>query len=822
MADYLLDWATANDNGTTTLTNGSESVNVTVSNPTNTAGNNAEAVAEVNPGGPSALLPDGYISEPVITDIRFDQAVENLSFTIYDVDAYAGSWDDKVTVIALDANGNQVDVIFGSVTGEQSVSGNSVEGENTTYSSFTGGDSVTVSIAGPIVSLQLVYDNGDDAANSGVIGYSDMSFDAAPVVSDEVVEGTAGDDLIDVAYTGDPEGDMIDAADNSAGNDDDVVVAGAGNDTVLAGNGDDLVYGGSGDDSLLGEAGNDTLIGDCGDALGTATITFEYEEAGYVNTLGVYYIDPDTGELVNPEIAFENASATGSGGDLIPGVSSYTYINIPPGATVGVFTITNGAGENDFAALGEGTYEFRDPVTGDIATVNTDSPVLVHVATDGTETVLDGDIYHTAGYDATVDLNADGTNHFVGMSENADGSATFGFEDLNVNGDPNYANDYDYDDPVFTVSLTGPDIGFANSDYTVTSDDSGSPVPGDDVIIGGVGDDLLIGCAGDDTIYGNEDDDTIYGNEGADVIYGGDNNDTVYGGSENDTITGGAGADSLDGGEEDKDLFLGGNEGDYVYGGSGVNTDYDTLDLTGAALAANPGGSLNIVYDADPEDGTVYFRDVDGKITGTMRFEEIEKVIPCFTPGTMIATPKGERPVESLQVGDKVITRDSGIQEIRWIGQRGLNGRELTRAPHLRPILVQKGALGNGLPERDMLVSPNHRMLVANDRTALYFDEHEVLVAAKHLVNHRGIQQLNSLSANYIHFMFDRHEVVLSDGAWTESFQPGDYTLKGMGNAQRTEIFEIFPELKTLKGLEDYTAARKTLKRHEAALLHEL
>jgi hypothetical protein len=67
--------------------------------------------------------------------------------------------------------------------------------------------------------------------------------------------------------------------------------------------------------------------------------------------------------------------------------------------------------------------------------------------------------------------------------------------------------------------------------------------------------------------------------------------------------------------------------------------------------------------------------------------------------------------------------------------------------------------------------------------------------------------------------MFERHEVVLADGAWTESFQPGDYTLKGMGNAQRQEIFELFPELKTAEGVADYQAARRTLKKHEAALL---
>ena len=67
--------------------------------------------------------------------------------------------------------------------------------------------------------------------------------------------------------------------------------------------------------------------------------------------------------------------------------------------------------------------------------------------------------------------------------------------------------------------------------------------------------------------------------------------------------------------------------------------------------------------------------------------------------------------------------------------------------------------------------------------------------------------------------MCDRHEVVLSNGAWTESFQPGDLTLKGMGNAQRAEIYDLFPDLKTEAGIEDYSAARRTLKRHEAMLI---
>jgi len=164
-------------------------------------------------------------------------------------------------------------------------------------------------------------------------------------------------------------------------------------------------------------------------------------------------------------------------------------------------------------------------------------------------------------------------------------------------------------------------------------------------------------------------------------------------------------------------------------------------------------------------------------------------------------------------------TRDNGLQEVRWFGARHLDWAALCANPHLKPVLIRQGSLGHGLPERDMLVSPNHRMLVANDRTALYFEEHEVLVAAKHLVGARGVQSVDAAGVTYLHMLFDRHEVILADGAWTESFQPGDWTMKGMGNAQRQEIFEIFPELRTSQGLADYQAARRTLKKHEAAIL---
>ncbi len=222
---------------------------------------------------------------------------------------------------------------------------------------------------------------------------------------------------------------------------------------------------------------------------------------------------------------------------------------------------------------------------------------------------------------------------------------------------------------------------------------------------------------------------------------------------------------------------------------------------------------------------------VSGTVTGPglsdpVRFEEIERIeatdkcpVPCFTNGTLIATPYGEVPIETLEVGDRVITRDNGVQRIRWIGERRVGGDELRRMPSLRPVLIEAGALGNGLPERDLLVSPNHRMLVTGQADLLY-GEPEVLVAAKHLTHLPGVRQVDVESVTYFHILFDRHEVVLSNGTWSESFRPGDVGMDALEDDQRREILALFPELaeETARVIE-FPAARRILKRHEAEAL---
>jgi hypothetical protein len=193
---------------------------------------------------------------------------------------------------------------------------------------------------------------------------------------------------------------------------------------------------------------------------------------------------------------------------------------------------------------------------------------------------------------------------------------------------------------------------------------------------------------------------------------------------------------------------------------------------------------------------------------------------PCFTPGTRIATPTGEVPVETLKIGDKVVTRDNGIQEIRWAGQRTLNRFELADHLNTKPVFVKAGALGNNLPERDMLLSPEHRILIAGQSPQMQFEEEEVLVSAKDMVGRAGVGIHDTHRITYMHFMFDRHEVVLSDGAWTESFQPADTSLGSIGDVLRSELLSIYPDLGTVAGLDNYTAARRSLTAQEAELLH--
>ena len=169
---------------------------------------------------------------------------------------------------------------------------------------------------------------------------------------------------------------------------------------------------------------------------------------------------------------------------------------------------------------------------------------------------------------------------------------------------------------------------------------------------------------------------------------------------------------------------------------------------------------------------------------------------PCFTPGTLIETADGDKPVELLQPGDLVRTRDHGLQPVRWIGSTHLDAHRLDLQPNLRPITIGAGAIGCGMPAQALTVSPQHRILIRSRITQRMFDQPEVLVAAKHLLGMVSIHTGNPpAGVTYIHIMFDRHEVIRSNGAWTESFYVGPQALKGVDRRIMREITALFPQL---------------------------
>ena len=705
----------------------------------------------INPDGTITFTPDENFNGPTtidyaVTDPDGNTDTATVTVDVTPVNDAPDAVDDSdttdfntpITVDLLandfDVDGDDLSVVSAEVPADE---GSLVDNGDGTVT-FTPADGFTGT-----ATITYTIEDEEGLTDSAV-----HTIDVAPSALDGTVEGTTGDDVIDVGYTGDPEGDMVDNNDailpGDTGNDD-LIHAYAGDDEILSGDGDDDVYGMDGNDSILAGDGNDLVYGGNGDDV----------------------IDTTTGEPIQPGW-FDNP---------------YPPLPEDPIQDNDLDSVFAGAG-NDIVYTGDD----RDTVFGG------DGDDTIDVSIDDDEV--------TAGRGDDTVVGGEGNDLIYG----GDGDDTI-YGGL----DPSFPDELNIpDDEGDLVPDNGLDViyGGAGNDtiYGMDDDDTIYAGQGDDFVDGGVDDDFINGQSGDDIITGGQGDDEIRGDGGNDTLDGDEGDDLIYGNEGDDTITGGEGADELYGGH-DQDTFLGGDTGEVVDGGSG-GVDFDTLDLTGSDVDF-------ITYTSpDREDGIVTF--LDGT---TMTFTEIENVIPCFTPGTTIATPRGERLVEELKEGDRIITRDNGIQEIRWVGRKDMTGKALIGSPHLRPVLIKAGSLGNGLPERDMLVSPNHRLLVANDQTQLYFEENEVLAAAKHLVGTEGIHQVDVMQVSYIHFMFDRHEVVLSNGAWTESFQPGDYSLKGLGNSQRNEIFELFPELRNQDGVENYHAARKSLKKHEAQLL---
>ncbi|SUZ30935.1 hypothetical protein ROE7235_00665 [Roseibaca ekhonensis] len=248
--------------------------------------------------------------------------------------------------------------------------------------------------------------------------------------------------------------------------------------------------------------------------------------------------------------------------------------------------------------------------------------------------------------------------------------------------------------------------------------------------------------------------------------------------------------------------------------GNEINIISPSDDFKGDPSLWSPGQITEITVASDPFDSGAINEDDDGtKLGDDAPFETA-----CFVAGSLVDTDQGQKPVESIAVGDLVLTRDNGYQRVLWTGHHAQTNASLVARPDLAAVIVRAGALGGGLPLRDMRVSPWHRLLICGQRAEMMFGEYEVLVPAIHMVGQSGIAR-DTAPQTYVHLMFEEHQIIRADGAWSESFQPGAKTLAGLGGPQRDELLALFPELADKAGQDDYVAARLSLKDHEARAL---
>lgn len=621
----------------------------------------------------------------------------------------------------------------------------------------------------------------------------------------DTIRARGGDDLV---YSGDGN----DTVTGGTGNDTlygdaglDTLSGEAGNDLLYGGNDNDLLYGGSDNDSLYGDASNDTLSGDDG---------ADYLSGGTGN-------DSLLGGTGDDTLAGGAGADTLSGGE---GMDYLDYSGSSAGVTINLATLT--------ASGGDATGDVISGDDGIIGSAHDDS--LTGFDNQGTSGDVYTNVFYAGAGNDTLD-GAGGDDLLYGEDGNDSilGGAGADLLDGGAGNDTIWGGDG-------ADTMSGGDgsnalYGDAGAD-SITGGSSADTIDGgadNDTIRGGSGDDSILGGTGNDSLYGEAGADTIDGGDGNDLIDGGTEADSLSGGTGVDTITGGSGGDTLSGGAG-ADVISGGDDADTIYvsvagdgygdavdGGEG-GLDADILDLTGSAPV---GGSLQVTITSSDTNGNgsngyVTYFDSLGNTVGTLSFSNIETVVPCFTPGTQIITIDGPAAVEDIRPGDRVLTRDNGFQTVRWIGARHVTAAELAASPRLAPVRIAAGALGGGLPERALEVSPQHRMLIAGADTELMFGESEVLAAAVHLVGQPGITRARRAEVDYIHIMFDRHEIISAEGAWTESFQPGDMSLRGIDADQRSELFHLFPELQDAETAAlAYPAARVSLRAFEVRAL---
>ena len=213
------------------------------------------------------------------------------------------------------------------------------------------------------------------------------------------------------------------------------------------------------------------------------------------------------------------------------------------------------------------------------------------------------------------------------------------------------------------------------------------------------------------------------------------------------------------------------------------------LDVTaswpGDTVTVSVPGEGNITYTGTTlyvSDGSIIFTPTDGQTLKAGDFASSTYVMaqgplltsqlgpPCFTLGTRILTPSGQVAVEKLKPGDEIISYDHGPIELLSIRMRYVSAEELYTFPRRAPVVIPSFASGTSPTESDLVVSPQHRVLIRSKVCQRMFGTGEVLSPAAQLVGFRGIRREKSWAGVlYLHLLFDHHAIIFANGVPTES-----------------------------------------------------
>ena len=239
---------------------------------------------------------------------------------------------------------------------------------------------------------------------------------------------------------------------------------------------------------------------------------------------------------------------------------------------------------------------------------------------------------------------------------------------------------------------------------------------------------------------------------------------------------------------------------------AGGNPTGPTITITVFSQGGVTGDVWGFASDTELQDGVSYVK-TGGSNIGTSRYNSF---VTCFGPGTRIATPDGDMPIEEIETGQPIWTRDHGAMPVTWIGSTTVPG---TGA--FAPVVFTPGSIGN---DAELVVSQEHRIFFTSARAEVLFGQSDGLIAAKHLSGLPGVNIQDRESITYTHLMFDSHQIIRSNGALTESFFLSEHALSAVEDAQRKELLALFPSLDD--ALSQFGAsAALTLRKSDAALL---